>query len=260
MDLNLTNKVALITGGSRGIGRATALRFAAEGCNIALCARGQAGIDKTLEEIRAHDVEAFGLALDVAEPGETERFVNAAADELGGVDILVNNVGGTAGSRELLTSTDADWQQTFDLNLFHAVRASRAAIPHMTKRNGGSIVTISSISGWKPANRGAQYGATKAAEIFLAGALAWELAAHNIRVNTVCPWLAPFPRRRLGSLPKRNARRIRNISARANFPHSDSARTLKSPISSYFSHPIARVGSTAHPFPLMAHRGRPTAF
>ena len=85
MDLNLTDKVALITGGSRGIGRATALRFAAEGCNIALCARGQAGIDKTLEEIRAHDVEAFGLALDVAEPGETERFVNAAADTLGGV-------------------------------------------------------------------------------------------------------------------------------------------------------------------------------
>ena len=106
MDLNLTNKVALITGGSRGIGRATALRFASEGCNIALCARGQAGIDKTLEEIRAHDVEAFGLALDVAEPGETERFVNAAADELGGIDILVNNVGGTAGSRELLTSTE----------------------------------------------------------------------------------------------------------------------------------------------------------
>lgn len=132
MDLNLTDKVALITGGSRGIGRATALRFAAEGCNIALCARGQAGIDKTLEEIRAHDVEVFGLALDVAEPGETERFVNTAADALGGVDILVNNVGGTAGSRELLTSTDADWQQTFDLNLFHAVRASRTAVPHLS--------------------------------------------------------------------------------------------------------------------------------
>ena len=78
MNLNLTDKVALITGGSRGIGRATALRFAAEGCNIALCARGQAGIDKTLEEIRAHGVEAFGLALDVAEPGETERFVKCS--------------------------------------------------------------------------------------------------------------------------------------------------------------------------------------
>ena len=88
----------------------------------------------------------------------------------------------------MLTSTDADWQQTFDLNLFHAVRASRVAVPHMTKRNGGSIVTISSISGWKPANRGAQYGATKAGEIFLAArARVGNWATHNIRVNTVCP-------------------------------------------------------------------------
>ena len=97
MDLNLTNKVRPHHRGQPRHWPRNALRFAAEGCNIALCARGQAGIDKTLEEIRAHDVEAFGIALDVAEPGETERFVNAAADALGGVDILVNNVGGTAG-------------------------------------------------------------------------------------------------------------------------------------------------------------------
>ena len=187
MEMNLKNKVALITGGSRGIGRATALRFAAEGCHIALCARGQAGIDAVREELRAHEVEVFGLALDVAQPGETERFVNEAAVALGGVDVLVNNVGGTSGSRDLLTSTDADWQKTFDLNLFHAVRASRAAVPYLQKRGGGSIVTISSISGWKPSNRGAQYGAAKAGEIFMAGALAWELAPYNIRVNTVCP-------------------------------------------------------------------------
>ena len=187
MNLDLKNKVALITGGSRGIGRATALRFADEGCNVAICARGQEGLDKALEELRGYDIESFGLAVDVSQPGETERFVESAAEALGGIDILVNNVGGTAGSRELLTSTDADWQETFDLNLFHAVRASRAVVPHMQKRDGGSIVTISSISGWKPANRGAQYGATKAAEMFLAGALAWELADQHIRVNTVCP-------------------------------------------------------------------------
>lgn len=187
MDLHLKDKIALVTGGSRGIGRATALRFAEEGCKVAICARGQEGLDRALEEIRTHGVEAFGLAADVAKPGATERFVNEAAEAFGGIDILVNNVGGTAGSRDLLTSTDADWRETFDLNLFHAVRATRSAVPHMEKRGKGSVVTISSISGWKPADRGAQYGATKAAEMFIAGALAWELAGQNIRVNTVCP-------------------------------------------------------------------------
>lgn len=193
MDLKLNGKIALVTGGSRGIGRATALRFADEGCSVGICARGQEGIDKALEEIRACGVDAVGIAADVAGKGEVERFVNSAAEALGGVDILVNNVGGTAGARQLTESTDADWQTTFDLNLFHAVRATRAALPHMRARGGGSVVTISSISGWKPAPKGAQYGCTKAAEMFLAGALAWELAADRIRANTVCPGSLYFP-------------------------------------------------------------------
>ncbi|MCZ6633759.1 MAG: SDR family NAD(P)-dependent oxidoreductase [bacterium] len=193
MDLKLKDKIALITGGSRGIGRATALRFAEEGCKVAICARGQEGLDKTLAELQDLGVETFGTTADVAQKGDTERFINSAAEALGGVDILINNVGGTAGSRDLITSTDEDWQQTFDLNLFHAVRAIRAALPHMQKQNGGSVVTIASISGWKPSNRGAQYGSTKAAEIFLSGALAWELAPHNIRVNTVSPGSLYFP-------------------------------------------------------------------
>ena len=187
MDLNLKGKTALVTGGSRGIGRATALRFAEEGCNVGICARGEDGIEKALEELHSLGGEHFGLAADVSEKEETEQFVNGAAEALGGVDILVNNVGGTAGARDLLSSTDEDWIQTFDLNLFHAVRASRAVLPHMQTRGGGSIVTIASISGWKPAPQGAQYGCTKAAEMFLAGALALELAPHNIRANTVCP-------------------------------------------------------------------------
>lgn len=193
MDFKLKDKIALITGGSRGIGRATALRFAEEGCKVAICARGQEGLDKTLAELQDFGVETFGTTADVAQKGDTERFINSAAEALGGVDILINNVGGTAGSRDLITSTDEDWQQTFDLNLFHAVRAIRAALPHMQKQNSGSVVTIASISGWKPSNRGAQYGSTKAAEIFLSGALAWELAPHNIRVNTVSPGSLYFP-------------------------------------------------------------------
>lgn len=193
MNLNLNNKVAVITGGSRGIGRATALRFAQEGCNVAICARGQEGLDKALAELGEHNVKTFGQVADVSKPGETERFIQAASEQFGHIDCLVNNVGGTAGSREFATSDDAAWQETFDLNLFHAVRATRAALPHLKKGEGGSVVTISSISGWKPANSGAQYGATKAAEMFLAGALAWELAGDKIRVNTVCPGSLFFP-------------------------------------------------------------------
>ncbi len=192
MDLKLKDKVALVTGGSRGIGRATALRFAKEGCNVAICARGQERLDSTLAELNALGVKTFGLTADVTIPADIERFVNESADALGGVDILVNNVGGSSG-RTFAESTDEDWLKTFDLNLFHAVRATRAALPHFQKSGGGSVVIIASISGWKPAPMGAHYGATKAAEIFLSSALALELAPRNIRVNTISPGSLFFP-------------------------------------------------------------------
>jgi 3-oxoacyl-[acyl-carrier protein] reductase len=118
--------------------------------------------------------------------------VDETAATFGGLDLLVANVGGSAGGRGVLDATPEDWARTFDLNLFHAVRSIRAAVPHMRARGGGSVVTISSISGWK-AGPMAQYGATKAGEIFLSGALAWELAAQHIRVNTVSPGSIVFP-------------------------------------------------------------------
>ena len=123
---------------------------------------------------------------------KVERFIDESAGALGGLDLLVANVGGTVGARGLLEQTADDWVRTFDLNLFHAVRAIRAAVPHMQARGGGSAVSIASISGWKPGPR-AQYGAAKAGEIFLAGALAWELAEQHIRVNTVSPGSTLFP-------------------------------------------------------------------
>jgi len=175
----------VVTGASRGIGRAIALRLAAEGAHVGICGRTPETVEKTLAELRKHAVPVHGVIADVTQSGEVDRFVDEVAKELGGVDLAVANVGGAFGG-ELTASTTEDWALTFDLNLFHAVRTIRASVPHMQARGGGSAVTIASISGWKPAPR-AQYGAAKAAEIFLAGALAWELAPHRIRVNTVSP-------------------------------------------------------------------------
>jgi 3-oxoacyl-[acyl-carrier protein] reductase len=191
MDLGLQGKVVAITGGSRGIGRAVALTCADEGANIALCALNREGIEVTIPEIQAKGVQAFGQVADVTQIEDVERFIHASAEALGGIDILINNVGGSKG-KGLLGSSDEEWLGTFDVNIFHAVRACRAAVPYMQKRGEGSIVIISSISGYKP-SPSIQYGTAKAAEIFLSSALALELGPSHIRVNTVCPGSVLFP-------------------------------------------------------------------
>ena len=162
-----------------------------KGADVAICARGSDTLEETLAEVRAHGVNAFGMAVDVTKRDEVEAFIEASADALGGIDILINNVGGSVG-KGLMESTDEEWFGTFDLNLFHAVRTSRAAVPHMRQRRSGSIVIISSISGLKPAP-GSQYGAAKAAEVFVSGGLAMELGPDNIRVNTLSPGSILFP-------------------------------------------------------------------
>jgi 3-oxoacyl-[acyl-carrier protein] reductase len=182
---DLTDRVAIVTGGTRGIGRAIAGALAAEGADVALCARGAEGVDAAVRDLRERGVRAHGGVVDVAAPGELEAWVDEAAAALGGLDLLVANAGGAAGGG-LLDSTPADWADTWELNAGHFVRLLRAGAPHVRVAGGGAAVVISSISGHKPAPR-AQYGAAKAAEIHLAGPLARELATDGIRVNAVSP-------------------------------------------------------------------------
>ena len=187
MDLNLKGKIALVTGANRGIGLATAIGLAKEGCDIAICARREETLAEASEQIEALGVRVAAIQADVQNPDDAERFVHEAVAQLGGIDILINNVGGRSGDR-LMDSTDEDWVETFDKNVFQGVRLTRLVVPHMRARGGGSVVFISSISGWIPQLSGAvQYGASKAAQIFMAEPMALELVHDRIRVNVVSP-------------------------------------------------------------------------
>lgn len=188
MDLDLRNKVALITGGSRGIGLATAKLFASEGCNVALCGRGLEELNAAGSILETTGIEVARIQADVCDPQEASMVVEKCVAELGGIDILVNNVGGSIGGRTIFEAVDEDWRDTFEINLFQGVRMAKLAVPYMRKRKSGAIVNIASISGWSPQLAGsAQYGTAKAAVIFLTERLALELIESNIRVNTVSP-------------------------------------------------------------------------
>src|SRR5215472_5200047 len=182
MDLGLAGKAAFITGGSHGIGLAIAEALTAEGASVVVCGRDAA---------RLAESGFQGMQADVTVPAELGRAVDRAADLLGGLDLLVANVGGSSG-RGLLDSTPQDWADTFAANVLHAAHAIRTAVPHFVRRGGGSALIISSITGWKP-GPSSSYAAAKAAEIHLAAALAQELGPRNIRVNTLSPGSVLFP-------------------------------------------------------------------
>ena len=188
MDLGLRNKVAIITGSSRGLGLATARSLAAEGCRVCICARGEDRLQEAAQAVAgAGDGESAVLAVaaDVSRADGVQLVVERTIARFGGVDILVNNAGFGAGGG-LLDTPDDTWQEALDQTLFPAVRASRLVAPHMQRRGGGSIVIIASIFGREAGGR-MTYNAVKAAEISLAKSLAQQLAPSNIRVNSVSP-------------------------------------------------------------------------
>src|SRR6187397_355140 len=194
MDLGLTDKVAVITGSSRGLGLASGRSLAAEGCRVVLCARGEETLAEAALEVEAAARRPNMVATvqaDVSTLAGIELVIGGAVEKFGGLDILVNNVGRAAGS-DLLGTTDAEWQAAFDETLFPAIRASRLAVPHMRQRGGGSIIMIASIYGREAGGR-MTYNAVKAAEISFAKSLAQQLAPLNIRVNSIAPGSILFP-------------------------------------------------------------------
>jgi 3-oxoacyl-[acyl-carrier protein] reductase len=194
MDLNLTDRIAIVTGSSRGLGLASARALAAEGCRVCLCARGAEQLASAAREVEALAGGAdrvLAVPADLATAAGADTVVDRTVEVFGGVDILVNNVGRAAGA-DLLDTSDADWQCAFDETLYPAVRASRRAVPHMRKRGGGVILLIASIWGRESGGR-MTYNAVKAAEISLGKSLAQQLAPANIRVNSIAPGSILFP-------------------------------------------------------------------
>jgi 3-oxoacyl-[acyl-carrier protein] reductase len=194
MDLGLTDKIAIVTGSSRGLGLASARSLVTAGCRVCLCARGSEQLAEAALEVEAaarRPNMVAAVQADVSTLAGVELVIERTVEMFGGLDILVNNVG-RAGGGGLLDTSDAEWQAAFDETLFPAIRVSRLAVPHMRQRGGGAIVMIASIYGREAGGR-MTYNAVKAAEISLAKSLAQQLAPLNIRVNSVAPGSILFP-------------------------------------------------------------------
>jgi NAD(P)-dependent dehydrogenase (short-subunit alcohol dehydrogenase family) len=188
MDLGLSGRKALVTGGTKGIGRAIADLLAAEGADVAICSRNADDVAAAVTALKAHGGTATGRAVDVADGPALAAWVADAAGELGGLDIVVPNVSALA-----VGGDDAAWKAGFDIDMMGTVHAVNAAMPFLEKSDAGSIVIISSVSGREIDFAAGPYGAFKAALIHYAQGLAFNLAAKNIRANTVSPGNTYFP-------------------------------------------------------------------
>jgi len=194
MDLELTGKIAIVTGSTKGLGLACAAALLQEGCRVTICARGEEGIVAAVSQLREiPDASGRLLAVqaDVATDKGVADVVIRTVETFGGLDILINNVGLGQGAG-IVDTPDAQWQEALDQTLFPAIRASRMAVPHMRRRGGGSIVMVASIWGRESGGR-MTYNAVKAAQISLAKSMAQQLAKDNIRVNSVAPGSIRFP-------------------------------------------------------------------
>ncbi len=191
MNLGLKDKVVIVTGASRGIGRAIAHGFAEEGARLSLCGRTPETLQKVTDELTARGTQVFAKPTDVTDSAQVHAFMTETLETYDRIDVVVNNVGGSRWT-PLAEISDTEWHDILDLNLVSAARMNQLAIPAMEKQGGGVILMITSIYGREGGGH-ITYNAAKAAEISMAKSLAKELAPHNIRVNSVAPGSILFP-------------------------------------------------------------------
>lgn len=184
---DLSGKVAIITGASRGIGAAIAKAYAQAGAAVVLASRKQSGLDAVAEEIRAEGGEALPIATHVGDADAVANLISRTVDTYGRIDILVNNAATNPHFGPILDADDAVWQKIMDVNVLGYARMARAVVPEMRKVGGGKIINMASIAGLKPAPGMGIYSVSKAAVIMLTQNLAMELGSDNIQVNAIAP-------------------------------------------------------------------------
>ena len=193
MDLNLRGKIALITGGSKGIGKGIADALAAEGCNIVICARHEKELQAAGDDLKRHGTEVRTVRADLTEPADIDKVVKVATDDFGGADILINNAG-TVGQHGTFENTPVDeWKKLFELNLFAVVAITRKVIPYMKQNGWGRIINISSENGTQPYPDMIHYSASKGAIDNFSKALSKQYAQDGILVNAVSPAFIQTP-------------------------------------------------------------------
>jgi len=186
LQLELQGKAAAVTGGSDGIGKAIAFKLAAEGVSVAICGRREDVLERAAEDIRLRTGSmVLAVQADVTKPGEGEAFIRKTVEAFGRLDILINNAG-TSSAYPFESATDQAWKEDFDLKVFSAIRASRAAIPHMRRLGGGRIVNITTPAGKAPGQASVPTSVSRAAGIALTKAMSKDYARERILVNTVC--------------------------------------------------------------------------
>ena len=185
MELGLKGKVAIVTGATEGIGKATAVQLAREGAKVAICARRTELVTKTADEIMRAGGDAFGMPADMSKAPDIERFMKAVIERFGRIDILINNAG-TSARGKFLEVDDKTWTADLELKVFGAIRCARLVVPHMKKQGGGRIINITISSAKQPGAESMPTSVSRAAGLAITKALSREYAADNILVNTVC--------------------------------------------------------------------------